>query len=294
MGSAALNGLKTDADPYCRGQSDSSCHSVTYGVACGRVCNGDCANQRQTTAPGEALLLDDTSPEEDHMEIARSVRLHERANGKFTVVVDPSTSVDRRCLEIQQISDFCTRFVGLARVVRVIRAEADRRTVASETPEVGVPEPFDAFYKREKQGILAVALSVSRRSFGAEDVVQEAFLRAFREWDQIGRYDSPEAWVRRVALNLATSRFRKFRSELKALTRLTGSLHSDEFSPRDEQLWREVRRLPKRQAQVIALTYVDDMTSSQVADVLGISPSTVRKHLTRARRQLEKRVTHEP
>lgn len=165
--------------------------------------------------------------------------------------------------------------------------------MTSDTPEIGVPEPFHAFYEREKQGVLALALSLSRRSFGAEDVVQEAFLRAFQDWDRIGRYESPETWVRRVALNLATSRFRRFRSELKALGRLGAGSHSNEPSRRDTGLWAEVRRLPKRQAQVVVLTYVDDMTSEQVGEVLAISASTVRKHLTRARRELEERIANE-
>jgi DNA-directed RNA polymerase specialized sigma24 family protein len=49
---------------------------------------------------------------------------------------------------------------------------------------------------------LVYALSGSR--MGAEDIAQEAFLRAYRDWDRVGSYEHQAAWVRRVAANLAT------------------------------------------------------------------------------------------
>ncbi len=163
--------------------------------------------------------------------------------------------------------------------------------MVSDEPAVGVPEPFERFFEREKARVLALVLPLRRLPFAAEDVVQEAFLRAYRDWERIGRYENPGAWVRRVAMNLATSRFRKLQSEAKALARLAGaSSASSELIPVGDSLWNEVRRLPKRQAQVVVLTYVEDLSSEQTAAVLEISPSTVRKHLSRARRTLEERI----
>jgi DNA-directed RNA polymerase specialized sigma24 family protein len=51
-------------------------------------------------------------------------------------------------------------------------------------------------------------------------------------------------------------------------------------------VWLHVRRLPRRQAAVIALVYVDDLTIEQAANTLGISVPTAKTHLQRARRAL--------
>ena len=165
-----------------------------------------------------------------------------------------------------------------------------RRRTVSDEPIVGFPEPFERFFEREKSRVLALALALSRLPFGAEDVVQEAFLRAYRDWERVGRYDNPGAWVRRVTMNLATSRFRRLRAEAKALSRLSTNSVADELALVDDSLWNEVRRLPRGQAKVVALIYVEDLTSEQAAEVLGIGASTVRKHLSRARRTLKERI----
>lgn len=63
---------------------------------------------------------------------------------------------------------------------------------------------FDRFYRRELPAIVAVVAAVSGHQ-QAEEIAQEALLRAHRDWSRIQRYDKPGAWVRRVALNLASS-----------------------------------------------------------------------------------------
>ena len=82
---------------------------------------------------------------------------------------------------------------------------------APEVPRVDVAadqalelyDSYERFFLREYRGVeLAYALSGNRA--GAEDIAQEAFLRAHRDWQRVGRYRYPGAWVRRVAANLAT------------------------------------------------------------------------------------------
>jgi RNA polymerase sigma-70 factor (ECF subfamily) len=103
--------------------------------------------------------------------------------------------------------------------------------------------------------------------------------------------DNPGAWTRRVALNLAVGRWRRFRAEARAVLRLAPSVEvpaPDE--PESTRFWDAVRALPDRQAQVIALTYVEDLDAEAVGQILGISASTVRVHLSRARATLAKRL----
>lgn len=139
--------------------------------------------------------------------------------------------------------------------------------------------------------MLAVTMGLTRRRGEAEEVTQEAFYRAYRDWDRVGRMDHPGAWTRRVALNLAVGRWRRFRVEARALLRLTPAIEApapDE--PESARFWEAVRALPDRQAQAIALTYVEDLDAESVGQILGISASTVRVHLSRARATLAKRL----
>jgi len=92
-----------------------------------------------------------------------------------------------------------------------------------EAPRVVVeapPEAFEDFYVREYPAVVGLAYALSGSRWGAEDLAQEAFLAAHRDWGRIGSYQQPAAWVRRVVANLAVSAFRRRVSETKALARI--------------------------------------------------------------------------
>jgi RNA polymerase sigma factor (sigma-70 family) len=63
-------------------------------------------------------------------------------------------------------------------------------------------------------------------------------------------------------------------------------------SEANEEVWRAVRSLPKRQAQCVALRYLDDRTTAEIAEVLGCAEATVRVHLHRAHAALAERLEH--
>jgi RNA polymerase sigma-70 factor (ECF subfamily) len=124
----------------------------------------------------------------------------------------------------------------------------------------------------------------------AEDLTQDAFFAAYRRWDQLCEYDKPGAWVRRAVANRAVSWRRRISSEVKALTRLNARRADRpgdaEGSQPDADVWAMVRRLSPRQAQVFALTYVEDLPLDRVAAILEISEDTAKTHLKRARAAL--------
>ncbi|MGQ0848034.1 MAG: RNA polymerase sigma factor, partial [Actinomycetota bacterium] len=83
------------------------------------------------------------------------------------------------------------------------------------------------------------------------------------------------------------SRVRRLRSE--AATRLRLGLQSVSMGQPPEEFdefWREVRRLPDRQAQVIALRYIDDLSVTEIAHVLGVAEGTVKAQLHEGRNRL--------
>ena len=171
-----------------------------------------------------------------------------------------------------------------------MRGDGRRRNRDDDLQVVGPPDLFEEFYTKEVKAVLALALGLTRRRWEAEDVTQEAFYRAFRDWDRVGHMDHRGAWVRRVSLNLAVGRWRRMRAEARAALRLGIPASSEPPDPVSVRFWAAVRALPPRQAQVVALTYVDDLDSAAVGAVLGISPATVRVHLARARATLAERL----
>lgn len=148
-----------------------------------------------------------------------------------------------------------------------------------------IVEPFEAFYHREYRGCVALAYALTGSGTEAEDLAQEAFLAAHRRWDEIGRYERPVGWLRRVVANKSASVIRRRVAEHKALTRLAGRRASSlaPLSGPDAEFWAAVRTLPRRQAQIVALHYLFDLAVRDVAATLQISDGAVKAHLHRAR-----------
>ena len=157
---------------------------------------------------------------------------------------------------------------------------------------LGSLESFEEFYATEYPAVVGLAYALSGNRWVAEDLAQEAFLAAHRKWDRLAEYEQPGSWVRRVVANLSVSAFRRRVTEAKALGRLALGQASalPELSAADAEFWRAVRALPRRQAQVVALHYLEDRPVAEIADALGIAPGTVKKHLHDGRRELARRL----
>jgi RNA polymerase sigma-70 factor (sigma-E family) len=164
-----------------------------------------------------------------------------------------------------------------------------------EPEAVRLPGRFEHFYLQEYPTVVALAYSLSGSRAGAEDIAQEAFLRAYRDWDRVGSYEHQAAWVRRVAANLATSGLRRRLVEVRALTRLAGRWEPtvDPLAAESAEFWAAVRALPRRQAQAVALYYFQDLSVQQTATVLGCTEGTVKAHLAKARRTLARQLQPE-
>jgi RNA polymerase sigma factor (sigma-70 family) len=146
------------------------------------------------------------------------------------------------------------------------------------------PVSFDDFYRQEYRSVLGLAYVLTGNASVAEDTTQDAFTAAYRQWAAIGGYDSPAAWVRRVTCNRAASVVRRRMREAKAIVRLAHRTPTHiELDEGDAEFWRSVRALPPRQAQAVALFYLNDYSVRDIAAVLDCSEGTVKTHLSRAR-----------
>lgn len=145
---------------------------------------------------------------------------------------------------------------------------------------------YEGFAGRERPALLAFAWSLTGDRAAAEDLAQDALEKAWRHWDRVGGYDRPGAWARRVVANQAIDRGRRRDREHRALQRLdglTGVAAGIELEATDAGFWAAVRDLPARQAQVVALHYLEDRSVANIAAVLEISEGAVKTHLHRGR-----------
>lgn len=145
---------------------------------------------------------------------------------------------------------------------------------------------FAEFYRRSADECLrAVLVSVGDLDT-AQDLVDEAFARAWASWRTVSRHPAPAAWVVRTALNANISRWRRRRKEVSvpdpgtvAAPPMVGGAAD---SPIDPRIMAALMGLPARQRQVVALRLILDLDTGRTAQVLGIAPGTVMAHLGRA------------
>lgn len=147
-----------------------------------------------------------------------------------------------------------------------------------------------------------VAFSVLRNPADAEDAVQEAFLRVLRHRGMLGEVRDRRVWLIRIVWNIVLDRKRraKTRPETDDVAELARVLPSNGLSA--EQIASAaqhhahvlscVERLPAKEREVLLLSAFEELTSVEIASVLGITESSVRSRLFRARNLMAGLLNH--
>ncbi len=139
---------------------------------------------------------------------------------------------------------------------------------------------FAEFYESSRDDCLRIVLlNVGDRQL-AEDLVAEAFTRAWMSWRKVRELQAPQGWVVRTALNAHVSWWRRHRREI-ALGSHDIAVPADHDALASELL-AALRRLPLRQREVVTLRLLLDLDTETTAKVLAIAPGTVGSHLHRA------------
>jgi RNA polymerase sigma-70 factor (sigma-E family) len=145
---------------------------------------------------------------------------------------------------------------------------------------------FAEFYASSRDDCLRTVLAITGDPATAEDVVAEAFARAWASWRTVSRHPAPRAWVVRTALNLRTSYWRRHRREVPggedAWRAVAGATARPGPDPVDPEIMAALAGLPERQRQVVVLRVFLDLGTADTARALGIAPGTVTAHLARA------------
>jgi RNA polymerase sigma-70 factor (ECF subfamily) len=153
---------------------------------------------------------------------------------------------------------------------------------------------FEEIVRLYQRRVYGVALRIVRAHDVADDVAQEAFVRAWRSLDrfELGRPFGP--WVCRIAANLAVNHVRSPRAREEGLPEGHAETRAADPGPLAAVLDAEAQRvlddavagLPMEQRAVFVLRAVEEMSYEEIAAALGISPGTVMSRLFRARERL--------
>lgn len=146
----------------------------------------------------------------------------------------------------------------------------------------GRQDEFAEFYTAYRDGCLRAVLATVGDRVLAEDLVAEAFARAWASWRKVRRHPAPQAWVVRTAYNLHVSWWRRRRREVRLDGHDAEAATDGADTGVDATVIAALRRLPARQRDVVVLRVFLDLDTQATARLLGIATGTVTAHLSRA------------
>jgi RNA polymerase sigma-70 factor (sigma-E family) len=152
----------------------------------------------------------------------------------------------------------------------------DERVTRRRSQDDGFDEAFDALFSSARQ----IAVRLVGNGPEADDVAAEALARAYSRWSKIRELDYRDAWVMRVAANVALDVLRRSRRPLPAP--VVDTVDPAESTVTRLALAEALRRLPRRQRDVVVLRYLADLSEADVAESLGVSAGSVKQHAHRA------------
>jgi len=160
-----------------------------------------------------------------------------------------------------------------------------------ERYEPGNEADFERLYRNTYRRILGTLITLLRDKETAEDCTQDAFERAYKAWSS-WKPDAPaEAWLHRIAINVAISdrRYQRLRQAGEIVRRLGRPEPPPDPASVAEQsdLVRAIRKLPTKQAAALVLRHYHGYSNREIAVSLGIPEQTVASRLAAARKHLQ-------
>jgi RNA polymerase sigma-70 factor, ECF subfamily len=193
--------------------------------------------------------------------------------------------------------------MGTSQAIHAGWMEIPRSAVIPEILERSQEDALAALVHQYASTLYRVAFSALRNSHDAEDAVQEAFLRVLRHRDALSEVRNYRVWLIRIVWNIALDRKRraKTRPETDDVAELARVLPSGGLSAEQRAIAAQhharvlgcVDKLPAKERQVLQLSAFQDLSSVEIASVLGITESSVRSRLFRARNLMAGLLNHE-
>jgi RNA polymerase sigma-70 factor (ECF subfamily) len=161
-------------------------------------------------------------------------------------------------------------------------------------------DEFEAVVRAHSRVVYRIAYSVLRNHHDAEDATQETFIRCLRWWKRLDPLRDRRAWLARTAWRIALDRRPKHRevsldnvAETVSAMRASGA-GVEEMATNQQMetlIGRLINSLPQELREPMLLSTVEELTSPEIAEVLGIPDGSVRTRLMRARQVLKEKLS---
>ncbi|HEV3317331.1 MAG TPA: sigma-70 family RNA polymerase sigma factor [Candidatus Angelobacter sp.] len=185
--------------------------------------------------------------------------------------------------------------------------DVNSELVLVQAAKKGDLEAFSELVKRYDRNIFRIAQHITHNEEDAQDVVQEAFLKAYQNLEQFQGNSKFYTWLVRIAVNEALMKLRRRRSDKTVsldedVVTEEGSMPREvaDWSPNPEQLYgqselgdilkKTIQGLPPGFRTVFVLRDVEGLSTEETAEMLGLSIPAVKSRLLRARLQLRERL----
>ncbi|MCQ4081689.1 SigE family RNA polymerase sigma factor [Streptomyces sp. RB6PN25] len=145
---------------------------------------------------------------------------------------------------------------------------------------------FDTFYAGSVRRLTSQMYAMTGSRAEAEDLVHEAFARAWQRWEKVSGYADPEAWVRTVACRIRVSAWRKAVNRLAAHRRHGMPEDVPGASPDYVAIVAALRRIPAEQRRAIVLHHLVGLSVEEIARETGAAVGTVKARLSRGRQAM--------
>ena len=140
-------------------------------------------------------------------------------------------------------------------------------------------------YAAHYRGLVRLAAYLTGDRDGAEEVVQDAYVKVLGRWGGLRDLDKGEAYLRQTVVNLSRSRLRHrvvVERHAPAAMPDTASAEAGAMTQLDRSaVVRAIAELPPRQREAIVLRYYADLSEAQTAHAMGISTGAVKSHTSR-------------
>jgi RNA polymerase sigma factor (sigma-70 family) len=159
-------------------------------------------------------------------------------------------------------------------------------------PEVSRDVAVDVLFRQHYAALLRVAYAMLGTREAAEDAVQDAFVALYRHWNRLRDRHAAEAYLRSAVMNRCRSRVRDLVRDRVLQSRAGAALVEAggeiDLAALDDgaRVSVALRRLPRRQREVVACRYLLELSVAETAEVLAISDGSVKRHTHRGLRAL--------
>jgi RNA polymerase sigma-70 factor (sigma-E family) len=156
---------------------------------------------------------------------------------------------------------------------------------------------FDTFARAQLPGLLRYSVMLTGEPELAADLVQDVLVKAYRHWSRIRGLDRPDRYAIRMVTNAYLSWRRSWSARhvvaMGVLPDRAGAEDLGAAHASEDDMWRRLAQLPRRQRAVLVLRYYEQLSDGEIADVLGCSAVTVRGYAHRALATLRTDLTAE-